>query len=90
MIEEVPGEASGLGVTSTGRSIETLTASIDANGRASIGWIDLSQGTPNLMVRRNAMPNVGLIYEAPTVHRFNPFSMPTTWWLVTLSLSKVY
>ncbi len=40
MVEELPGEASGVGITSTGRSIESLTMSVDTSGRASMaGWM---------------------------------------------------
>ncbi len=64
LVEDIPGEASAGGIGGIGRQIDTLTASMDASGRASIGWLDLSQGTPNLMVRRNALPTVGSVFVA--------------------------
>ncbi|MEQ1825678.1 MAG: right-handed parallel beta-helix repeat-containing protein [Pirellula sp.] len=64
MVEDVPGEASGIGITAIGRQIDSLTASIDANGKAAVAWLDLSADKPSLMVRRNGIVNVGAVYQS--------------------------
>ncbi|MFN7333087.1 MAG: right-handed parallel beta-helix repeat-containing protein, partial [bacterium] len=61
MVEQLPGDASGIGITFTGRQIDHLAVSIDSSGRPAVAWTDLSQGQPSLMVRRNHTPAVSSV-----------------------------
>ncbi len=68
-VEEVPGDASGVGISLTGRTIEALATSIDAAGRTAISWLaasseDVADGPLNLMVRRNNFSITGNVYQA--------------------------
>ena len=65
MIEEITGDASGIGVSPTGRTAGELSAAIDAtvDAHPSLGPT-CSNGKPDLMVRRNDFVITGTVYQA--------------------------
>ncbi len=68
-VEEIPGDASGIGISLTGRSIEGMSASIDSTGRAAVSWLASSSldgqgGRLSLMVRRNNFAITGNVFQA--------------------------
>ncbi len=63
-VEEVPGDASAIGITPTARNIQGLAASMDASGRATVVWEDITNGTPEVMVRTNSRLASGNTYVA--------------------------
>jgi nitrous oxidase accessory protein NosD len=54
--ESVPGDASGTGVTPTGRVVSQLALSLDATGRPTIVWEDASLGRSAIMARSQLLP----------------------------------
>ncbi|MEQ1826762.1 MAG: right-handed parallel beta-helix repeat-containing protein, partial [Pirellula sp.] len=64
MSEELPGDSTGIGITFTGREVDGFTTSIDSQGRPAVAWIDLSNDSPALMVRRNNFQVTGNVFSA--------------------------
>ncbi len=63
-VEELPGEASGQGVSTTGKAAQSISAAMDALGRPTLVWSDLSSGRPSVMARTNRAAITGSIYTA--------------------------
>ena len=63
-VEAVPGDATGVGITNTGRNATSLALTIDSTGKPTAVWQDNSNsGRSAIMARSNALPN-GTFYAA--------------------------
>src|SRR6185503_5528842 len=67
-IEELPGDASGKGISDTGGSAQTLSLSTDAAGHPFVAWGDTAQGSGEIYVRGN-------VFEIGTVYYVNDGSL---------------
>jgi uncharacterized repeat protein (TIGR01451 family) len=59
--EELPGDASGQGISSTGGDPQALALAVDNNGHPFVAWSENAGGGPSIYVRGNTY-DVGHIY----------------------------
>ncbi|MCP3988946.1 MAG: hypothetical protein GY724_07720, partial [Actinomycetia bacterium] len=66
-IEEVPGDATDIGVSFTSHDVVTFAAALDANGNPGIAWQDAMSGSPEIYARTDlfALQNLHTATDSP-------------------------